>query len=168
MSRAKAAPVVRSTRKWFLLLVPIAIACVVASNIHIHSVGATYDYRLPEYAGSPIEDADVTITPEGIVRVASTYVDAEGVPVVVFAAGETGAGQAIVGLEGGGTGFQRKSLVYRTGAYPEEAARLAHQTLKSQFPNTYKPRDAETAPYKFKAAAYQGRLYPMGACDLRL
>ena len=69
---------------------------------------------------------------------------------------------------GGGTGFQRKSLVYRTGAYPEEAARLAHQTLKSQFPNTYKPRDAETAPYMFKAAAYQGRLYPMGACDLRL
>lgn len=68
---------------------------------------------------------------------------------------------------GGGTGFQRKSLVYRTRNFPEEAAQLAHSTLRVQFQRTYKPpRSAKTAPYMFKAASFGGRLYPMGRCDM--
>ena len=75
---------------------------------------------------------------------------------------------------GGGTGFQRKSLIYRTKPYPEEAAQLAHEALRAQFTQrngrcTYKPpRGARTAPYMFKAASYEGQLYPMGICELML
>lgn len=70
---------------------------------------------------------------------------------------------------GGGTGFHRKSLVYRARNYPEESVQLAHSTLRLQFPRTYKPSNrAKTAPYMFKAADFEGRLYPMGACELKL
>ena len=74
---------------------------------------------------------------------------------------------------GGGTGFQRKSLVYRARPYPEEAAQLAHEVLREQFTRkngaTYKPpKTARTAPYMFKAASFEGRLYPMGVCVLKL
>ena len=74
---------------------------------------------------------------------------------------------------GGGTGFQRKSLVYRTRPYPEQAADLVHDVLRKQFTRrtgcTYKPpENAKTAPYMFKAAGYDGKLYPMGVCELSL
>ena len=73
---------------------------------------------------------------------------------------------------GGGTGFQRKSLVYRTKSNAGEAAQLAHRVLREQFTqrngrSTYVPRGARVAPYMFKAASYEGLLYPMGACELR-
>lgn len=68
---------------------------------------------------------------------------------------------------GGGTGFQRKSLVYTTSNYPEEAAQLAHSVLRQQF-RTYKPPlNAKTAPYKYKAARFAGEDWPMGVCELR-
>lgn len=73
---------------------------------------------------------------------------------------------------GGGTGFHRKSLVYKTSAYPEQAAQLAHEVLKRQFNRngncTYKPRNARTAPYLFKAARFEGEYYPLGVCELRV
>lgn len=84
---------------------------------------------------------------------AFTFSDAgpmEGVPIVL----------------GGGTGFQRKSLVYKTSDYPEDAAALAHSVLSVQF-KTYKPKGARAAPYKFKTARYEGRDCAMGVCDLR-
>ena len=68
---------------------------------------------------------------------------------------------------GGGTGFHRKSLVYKTSAYPEQAALLAHATLQRQF-RTYKPHGEATAPYKFKAARFEGENWPMGLCELGL
>ena len=74
---------------------------------------------------------------------------------------------------GGGTGFQRKSLIYRTRDYPEQVAPLVHDVLRRQFTRgtrcTYKPpKTAKTAPYMFKAAGYGGKLYPMGVCELSL
>lgn len=75
---------------------------------------------------------------------------------------------------GGGTGFHRKSLVYRTSDYPEQAAQLAHEVLRRQFTQrdgkcTYQPPlDAETAPYLFKAARFEGADYPLGVCALTM
>ena len=73
---------------------------------------------------------------------------------------------------GGGTGFHRKSLVYKTSAYPEQAAQLAHEVLRRQFTTkrgcTYKPHGARTAPYLFKTARFDGEYYPMGVCELHL
>lgn len=68
---------------------------------------------------------------------------------------------------GGGTGFQRKSLVYTTSDDPERSAQLAEKVLRYQF-RTYKPpQTARTAPYKYKAAHYMGADWPMGVCELR-
>ena len=71
---------------------------------------------------------------------------------------------------GGGTGFHRKSLVYKTSDYPEQAAQLAHDILRRKFARsgTYKPHGEATAPYKFKAACFEGKIWPMGVCELQL
>ena len=82
----------------------------------------------------------------------------------------TGEGTPIV--LGGGTGFHRKSLVYRISGNQNENVALAHRVLERQFTrrngSTYKPRGAKTAPYRFKAARFDGLLYPMGVCSIRL
>ena len=68
---------------------------------------------------------------------------------------------------GGGTGFQRKSLVYRAKADPADAVRVATRTLQAQF-TTYKHPSPQCAPYLYKAARYQYQNYPIGACELRV
>lgn len=68
---------------------------------------------------------------------------------------------------GGGVGFQSKSLLYAACATREEAARAASGVLSAQFRRTYRPGvNAKAAPYRYKAARYEGRLYPMGRCEL--
>jgi len=75
---------------------------------------------------------------------------------------------------GGGAGFHRKSLIYKTSDYPEQAAQLAHEVLRRQFTQrngrcTYRPpQGAKTAPYLFKAARFEGAYYPLGVCVLQL
>ncbi len=84
---------------------------------------------------------------------------------------ETGTMKGAPIVLGGGTGFQRKSLVYKTSAYPEDAAQLAHEVLRRQFTRgtrcSYKPpQGAKTAPYMYKAARYEGEYWPLGVCEL--
>lgn len=73
---------------------------------------------------------------------------------------------------GGGTGFQRKSLVYKTSDYPEQAAQLAHEVLRRQFTTrkgcTYQPKGAVIAPYMYKAVRFEGECWPMGVCELHM
>ena len=90
-------------RRRFLLVVLAVVACAIASNLYIRSVGHTYVYRLDEYAGQEVLPDGVQVDPPGMVDYEVGY-DGD-VPVITFHALQEGFGMATVSSDGGGGMF---------------------------------------------------------------
>ena len=90
----------------FIVLLPLIIVCALVARAHIVSVGGTYEMLIDSYPGVPFTEENITIAPEGMLKVASVTQDAEGLTHVVFEAGEPGSGMCLVGTESSGVMFE--------------------------------------------------------------
>ena len=100
---------VRRVRWRFALLVFVIAACVLISRAHILSVGRSSELAFPEYAGHQIAPANIQVDPPGMVGVESAWTDDEGVPHVLFSAGEPGKGMVTVSFQDTGGSFEMQS-----------------------------------------------------------
>ncbi len=82
-------------RRRFLLVALAVVLSLLVSIHHIRSVGRVMSYRLDDLAGSQLTAQDVTVTPEGMVRVLDVTYDGD-IPVLELEGVNQGAGMILV------------------------------------------------------------------------
>ena len=98
----------RALHRRFLLIVPIIIACIIASRAHIRAVGHSFAYPLPEYEGVTITPDQVYVTPPDMMQVTAVEQNEDGIPVIMFEAGTPADGMVLVNTADGGMMFQAR------------------------------------------------------------